>query len=145
MQCQGAWPTVRRTPNFSRHGWENSAAGKARCPRDLEDREVYDAIENLFVLERPQRRLFTVANLLPRALAGRLHKWIEGGRYAGLFDNVHDTLTVDRLQVFDFESMRAYPVLLEPLLFDVLHRVISRIQDPREAATLKVCVMDALC
>jgi len=109
---------------------------------DLEDREVYEAIENLYVLDRTQRRLFTLANLLPRALAGRLHKWIEGGRYASLFDNLDDTLTVERLQVFDFEAMRDYPVLLEPLLFYVLHRVTTRIQDPAEAATLKLCVMD---
>jgi type IV secretion system protein TrbE len=107
-----------------------------------EDREVYEAVENLYVLERSQRRLFTLANLLPRALAGRLHKWIGDGRYASLFDNVDDTLTVERLQVFDFEAMRAYPLLLEPLLFYVLHRVVARIQDPVEASTLKVCVMD---
>ena len=109
---------------------------------DLEDREVYDAIENVYVLDRGQRRLFTVANLLPRALAGRLHKWVEGGRYARLFDNLEDTLTVERLQVFDFEAMRAYPVMLEPLLFYLLHRVTARIQDPTEAATLKLCVLD---
>ena len=109
---------------------------------DLEDREVYDAIENLYVLDPSQRRLFTVANLLPRALAGRLHKWVDGGRYASLFDNLQDTLTVERLQVFDFEAMRAYPALLEPLLFYVLHRVTARVQDPSEAATLKLCVMD---
>lgn len=109
---------------------------------DLEDREVYDAVENLYVLDSSQRRLFTVANLLPRALAGRLHKWVDGGRYASLFDNLQDTLTVERLQVFDFEAMRAYPALLEPLLFYVLHRVTARVQDPSEAATLKLCVMD---
>ena len=109
---------------------------------ELEDREIYESVENLYVLDRSQRRLFTLANLLPRALAGRLHKWIGDGRYASLFDNVEDTLTVERLQVFDFEAMRAYPVLLEPLLFYVLHRVVARIQDPAEAAALKVCVMD---
>ncbi|MCC7241475.1 MAG: DUF87 domain-containing protein [Acidobacteria bacterium] len=109
---------------------------------DLEDREVYEAIENLYVLDRGQRRLFTLANLLPRSLSARLHKWVDGGRYASLFDNVDDTLTVNRLQVFDFEAMRAYPVLLEPLLFYVLHRVTARILDPTEAATLKLCVMD---
>ena len=107
-----------------------------------EDREVYEAVENLYVLDRSQRRLFTLANLLPRALAGRLHKWIEGGRYAALFDNLDDTLTVERVQVFDFEAMRAYPTLLEPLLFYVLHRVTERIQEPAEAGTLKLCVMD---
>ena len=52
------------------------------------------------------------------------------------------TLTVERLKVFDFEAMRAYPVLLEPLLFYVMHRVVARIQDPAEAAALKVCVID---
>ena len=109
---------------------------------DLEDREVYEAIENLYVLDRAQRRLFTLANLLPRTLAARLHKWVDGGRYASLFDNVEDTLTVSRLQVFDFEAMRAYPVLLEPLLFYVLHRVTARIMEPAEAAALKLCVMD---
>ena len=109
---------------------------------DLEDREIYEAVENLYVLDRSQRRLFTLANLLPRALAGRLHKWIGEGRYASLFDNIEDTLTVERLQVFDFEAMRAYPVLLEPLLFYVLHRVVARIQHPAEASALKVCVMD---
>lgn len=109
---------------------------------DLEDRETYEAVENLFVLDPTQRRLFTLANLLPRTLAARLHKWVEGGRYATLFDNAHDTLTLDRLQVFDFESMRAYPSLLEPLLFYVLHRVSERVLDPAEAGTLKVCVMD---
>src|SRR6185369_1056293 len=34
---------------------------------DAEDREVYEAVENLYVLDSGQRRLFTVANLLPRA------------------------------------------------------------------------------
>ena len=109
---------------------------------DLEDREIYEAVENIYVLDASQRRLFTFANLLPRALAARLHKWVGEGRYASLFDNTEDTLTVERLQVFDLEAMRAYPVLLEPLLFYVLHRVVARIQDPSEAAAFKLCVLD---
>lgn len=108
---------------------------------DSEDRELYEAIENLFVLERSQRRLFTLASLLPRNAGGRLHKWIDGGRYAAMFDNPVDTLSVDRLQVFDFESMRSYPAVLEPLLFYVLHRVSQRVHDPADAG-LKVCVLD---
>lgn len=109
---------------------------------DAEDREVYDAVENLYVLDRDQRRLFTLANLLPRSLTSRLSRWIEGGRYADLFDDVEDTFEVQQFQVFDFEAMRAYPALLEPLLFYVLHRVASRINDPTAAAGLKLCVMD---
>jgi type IV secretory pathway VirB4 component len=99
-------------------------------------------VENLYVLERSQRRLFTVANLLPRSLATRLARWVEGGRYADLFDNVEDTFSVHRCQVFDFEAMREYPGLLEPLLFYVLHRVAARINDPSSAGVLKLCVMD---
>jgi type IV secretion system protein VirB4 len=106
---------------------------------EVEDREVYEAVENLYVLERSQRRLFTLANLLPRALSHRLSKWIEGGRYADLFDHVDDTLSVQRFQVFEFEAMRAYPDLLEPLLFYVLHRVNAAISS---SPGLKLCVMD---
>jgi len=32
--------------------------------------------------------------------------------------------------------------VLEPLLFYVLHRVTTRVQDPAEAGTFKLCVMD---
>ena len=109
---------------------------------DLEDREVYEAIENLYVLDARQRRLLTLANLLPRALSARLHKWVDGGRYASLFDNLDDTLTFDRLQVFDFEAMREYPTLLEPLLFYLLHRANARLMDEAEGRRLKLCVMD---
>ena len=105
------------------------------------DRELYEAIENLFVLERPQRRLFTLASLVPRPLGARLHKWVDGGRYARVFDNAVDTLSLERLQVFDFEAMRSYPAVLEPLLFYVLHRVSTSIQSESETG-LKVCVLD---
>jgi type IV secretion/conjugal transfer VirB4 family ATPase len=109
---------------------------------EVEDRELYESIENVYVLERSQRRLFTLANMLPRPLGDRLHKWIEGGRYGTLFDNVDDTLSLHPLQVFDFEAMAAYPDLLEPLLFYILHRVAQRIQDSTAASTFKLCVMD---
>lgn len=109
---------------------------------EAEDRELYEAVEDLYVLDAQQRRLLTLAHLLPRALGKRLHKWVEGGRYATLFDNVDDTVTLQRTQVFDFQAMRAYPDLLPPLLFYVLHRVVDRIQDPALAGTLKVCAID---
>jgi type IV secretion system protein TrbE len=75
-------------------------------------------------------------------LGARLHRWIDGGRYAAMFDNPRDTLTMERLQFFDFESMRSYPSLLDPLLLYILHRFNERLHDPTEIGTLKVCVMD---
>ena len=109
---------------------------------DAEDRELYEAIENMYILDATQRRLFTLANLLPRAMAARLSKWIEGGRYADLFDHLEDTLRIQRFQVFDFEGARAYPAVLEPLLFYVLHRISDRLAASAEAGQLTLCVMD---
>jgi len=109
---------------------------------EAEDREVYEAVENLYALHRAQRRLLTVANLLPRGLSARLQKWVDGGRYADLFDHTDDTLTFDRLQVFDFEAMRAFPSLIEPLLFYILHRVNDRIDGDSGVRSLKLCVID---
>jgi type IV secretion system protein VirB4 len=109
---------------------------------DVEDRELYDAIANLYVLDREQRRLFTLANILPRGLGQRLSRWVGTGRYAHLFDHVEDTLTVHTFQVFDFDAMREYPELLEPLLFYVLHRVTASVTDQGDGAQLKLCLMD---
>jgi type IV secretion system protein VirB4 len=109
---------------------------------DAEDRELYEAIENLDVLDRGQRRLFTLRNLLPRPLATRLARWTEGGQYGALFDHVDDTFTFQTLQVVDLQAMAAYPELLEPLIFYVLHRVTARVQAPADAARLKLCIFD---
>lgn len=109
---------------------------------EAEDRELYDALQNIYVLEPTQRRLLTLAHLLPRSLDRRLHKWVQGGRYASMFDNVEDTLTLQRMQVFDFQAIRAFPEVLDPLLFYVLRRVMDRVQDPALAGMLKVCAID---
>lgn len=102
-----------------------------------QDRDVYDAIENVFQCEPEQQRLFTAANMMNRALTLRLSKWCEGGRYGYLFDNVVDSLSLQQLQVFEFGAMREYPELLEPLLFYILHRVDREIGNG-----LTVCVLD---
>lgn len=109
---------------------------------EAEDREIYEAVVSLYVLNDSQRRLFTLSNLLPKHLGRRLHRWVDAGRYAELFDNIEDTLTLSRCQFFDFQAMSAYPALLEPLLYYVLHRVRNRTQDPALAADLKVTVID---
>jgi type IV secretion system protein VirB4 len=57
---------------------------------DLEDREVYESVENVYMLDESQRRLFTVANLLPSPGLSP-SQVIEGGRYASLFDNLGHT------------------------------------------------------
>ena len=95
-----------------------------------DDRDLYEAIENLYALDPPQRRLITLSNTMPRSLAQHLHRWVQGGPYANLFDNAEDTLTFQRVQCFDFEGLDKYPLLLAPLLFYVLHRASAAIDDP---------------
>jgi len=106
-----------------------------------DERELYDAIEGLYTLDPPQRRLFTLANMLPRALSNTLTRWVQGGPYAGVFDNEVDTLTFQRLQSFDFGGLDAFPLVLEPLLFYVLHRASASI-DAAPIARLKLFVLD---
>ena len=107
-----------------------------------DEREIAEAVENLYTLEAPQRRLMTLSNLLPRELATRLQPWVQGGPYGDLFDHADDTLTFQALQCFDFAGLDRYPSVLEPLLFYVLHRASAGIQDPTAAARLKLFVID---
>jgi type IV secretion/conjugal transfer VirB4 family ATPase len=107
-----------------------------------DDRDIFQAIETLYVLEPDIRRLKTVAGTLPRHLADRLHKWVEGGQYGRLFDNTGDTLTLTNFQCFDFQGMDEYPQLIQALLFYVLHRASSVIYDPAIRPTLKVFILD---
>jgi type IV secretory pathway VirB4 component len=88
-----------------------------------------------------QRRLFTLSNILPKKLRAQLQKWVEGGPFAAVFDNVEDHLTLSRFQTFDFEGMDKAPDQLEALLFYVLHRVTAAITD-QPASEFKVLVID---
>jgi type IV secretion system protein VirB4 len=107
-----------------------------------DDRNIFQAIETLYVLDRDIRRLKTLAGTLPRHLADRLHKWIEGGQYGHLFDNVEDTITLANFQCFDFQGMDEYPQLIQALLFYVLHRASAIIYDPAIRSVLKVFILD---
>jgi type IV secretion/conjugal transfer VirB4 family ATPase len=107
-----------------------------------DDRNIFQAIETLYVLEPDIRRLKTIAGTLPRHLADRLHKWVEGGQYGHLFDNTEDTITLTTFQCFDFQGMDEYPQLIQALLFYVLHRASSVIYDPAIRPTLKVFILD---
>ena len=107
-----------------------------------DDQALYEQIETLYALDPDQRRLFTLANILPRSLAQQLQRWVEGGQYAQVFDHVEDTVTLAPFQTIDFEGLDGVPLVLEPLLFYFLHRATATILDPALASTLKVFVLD---
>lgn len=109
---------------------------------ESDERELFDQITNLYELGPAERRLSTLAAILPRALASYLHKWTQAGQYGAWFDNILDNLTLARWQAFDFEGMEKIPEVLEPLLFYVLHRTNAIVCDPQTATLFKIFVLD---
>jgi type IV secretion/conjugal transfer VirB4 family ATPase len=108
-----------------------------------EEREIYAQIQTLYELDDPAlHTLTTLSNMLPRSLDNRLYKWRQGGQFGFLFDNAEDTISFSRFQCFDFQGMREYPQLLEPLLFYVLHRADALIRDPQISHVFKAFFID---
>lgn len=106
-----------------------------------DDRDLYEAVESLYTVDAANRRLFTLSNMLPRHLSNALSRWVRGGAYGDLFDNEEDTLTVSPLQSFDFSGLDAFPLVLEPLLFYILHRSTAAIESAPHTQ-LKLFVLD---
>lgn len=107
-----------------------------------DDRDLYEQISNLYSVPTDQRRLFTLSNILNSRLRNQLQRWVLGGPFAALFDNVDDNLTFAPFQTFDFTGMDKTPDLLEPLLFYVLHRANASIDDKESSWRFKAFVID---
>ena len=109
----------------------------------VQERELFEQIQNLYELEDVAlHTLSTLGNTLRRDLDNRLHKWKQGGQFGFLFDNPEDNISFSRFQCFDFQGMREYPQLLEPLLFYVLHRADAIIRDPEISHVFKAFFID---
>jgi type IV secretion system protein VirB4 len=107
-----------------------------------DDQALFEQLETLYALDSDHRRLLTLATILPRSLAQQLQRWVQGGQYASLFDHVEDTLTLAPFQYVDFEGLDGMPLVLEPLLFYLLHRATATVNDLAFVDTLKVFVLD---
>jgi type IV secretion/conjugal transfer VirB4 family ATPase len=106
-----------------------------------EERKLWAAIENMYVIEPAQRTLSTFAEIIGE-LKERLHRWTADGQYGFLFDNSEDTLTFSNFQTFNFGGWGDAPDVLEPLLFYVLHRASLEIANPKRLATFKLFLLD---
>lgn len=111
--------------------------------RSEHERELYEQVQNLYEVDDPSlHRLSTLGNTLRRDLEARLYKWREGGQFGFLFDNDEDNVSFSRFQCFDFQGMREYPQVLEPLLFYILHRADAVICDPQLTGVFKAFFID---
>ena len=106
-----------------------------------EERKLWAAIENMYVIETAQRTLSTFAEIIGE-LKERLHRWTADGQYGFLFDNSEDTLTFSSFQTFNFGGWGDAPDVLEPLLFYVLHRASLEIGNPKRLSTFKLFLLD---
>jgi type IV secretion system protein VirB4 len=106
-----------------------------------EERKLWAAIENMYVIEPAQRTLSTFAEIIGE-LKERLHRWTADGQYGFLFDNSEDTLTFSSFQTFNFGGWGDAPDVLEPLLFYVLHRASLEIGNPKRLSTFKLFLLD---
>lgn len=96
-----------------------------------DEREVYEAIESMYVLDAEHRTLTNLSTGLPPHLRPYLYAWIRGGQYGSVFDNHEDTLTFSTFQTFDFRGLEEiYPKVLEPLLFYIFQRISQIVYDP---------------
>ena len=110
--------------------------------KDQHERELYGQVASMYHIDPQQRRLMTLVNILPKDLEPHLARWVQGGQYGALFDNVEDNLSFAPFQTFDFEGLDKYPQILEPLLFYILHRANASIYDPGLATTFKLFLLD---
>jgi type IV secretion system protein VirB4 len=88
-----------------------------------DDDVIHKAVQDMYMLDAANRRL---SNLyLPKKLQRYLSKWIGSGLYNAVFDNVEDSLSLSRLQCFDFQGVNneQYADLIEPLMVWLLRRI----------------------
>ncbi len=95
-----------------------------------DDDVIHKAVQDMYMLDSANRRL---SNLyLPKKLQRYLSKWIGTGIYNAVFDNVEDSLSLSRLQCFDFQGVNneQYADLIEPLMVWLLRRINDVLYNP---------------
>jgi type IV secretion system protein VirB4 len=95
-----------------------------------DDDVIHKAVQDMYLLDAANRRL---SNLyLPKKLDRYLSKWVGRGVYSAIFDNVEDSLSLSRLQYFDFQGVNnaQYADLIEPLMVWILRRINDVLYNP---------------
>jgi type IV secretion system protein VirB4 len=84
--------------------------------RPASEQDLQERVKSMYSLSPEVRRLKHL--LLSPDLQPYLTKWVEGGIYGKIFDNIHDELILSRIIAFDFQGVgKEHQDLMEPLLF----------------------------
>jgi type IV secretion system protein VirB4 len=109
-----------------------------------DDDVIHKAVQDMYLLDASNRRL---SNLyLPKKLDRYLSKWVGRGVYSAIFDNVEDSLSLSRLQCFDFQGVNnaQYADLIEPLMVWLLRRINDVLYNPANLGVPKHILIEEI-
>jgi type IV secretion system protein VirB4 len=114
---------------------------------DLEpedDDVIHKAVRDMYLLDQDNRRLSNL--FLPKKLDRYLSKWVGKGVYAAIFDNIEDSLSLSRLQCFDFQGVNneQYADLIEPLMVWLLRRINDVLYNPANLGVPKHILIEEI-
>ena len=109
-----------------------------------DDDVIHKAVQDMYLLDRENRRLSNL--FLPKKLDRYLSKWVGTGVYHAIFDNVEDSLSLSRLQCFDFQGVNneQYADLIEPLMVWLLRRINDVLYDPANLGVPKHILIEEI-
>jgi len=116
-------------------------------PFELEpedDDVIHKAVRDIYLLDAENRRLSNL--FLPKKLDRYLSKWVGKGVYAAIFDNIEDSLSLSRLQCFDFQGVNneQYADLIEPLMVWLLRRINDVLYNPANLGVPKHILIEEI-
>lgn len=104
--------------------WLGYLLGVTGEKTDADQNMVSTIVEKAFSLPKEQRRLSLILNACGTETAAKFAPWIEGGKYAHLFDNEEDVFSLTSMvQAFDMGKIAANKETLDPLISYLFHRI----------------------
>jgi type IV secretion system protein VirB4 len=109
-----------------------------------EDDVIHKAVQDMYLLDPENRRLSNL--FLPKKLDRYMSKWVGKGIYNAVFDNVEDSLSLSRLQCFDFQGVNneQYADLVEPLMVWLLRRINDVLYNPTNLGVPKHILIEEI-
>ena len=109
-----------------------------------DDDVIHKAVQDMYLLDPENRRLSNL--FLPKKLDRYMSKWVGKGIYNAVFDNVEDSLSLSRLQCFDFQGVNneQYADLVEPLMVWLLRRINDVLYNPANLGVPKHILIEEI-
>jgi type IV secretion system protein VirB4 len=109
-----------------------------------DDDVIHKAVRDMYLLDAENRRLSNL--FLPKKLDRYLAKWVGRGVYSAIFDNVEDSLSLSRLQCFDFQGVNneQNADLIEPLMVWLLRRINDVLYNPANLGVPKHILIEEI-